>query len=93
MVVGTLNQLSIVPEVQVFFGDRGWGRTRRIKSVLSLVYYAMFRFLRYSKKYIIYWVRDLVCIQGKKYLLIVVCTHMDYLFPTEIKKFVFFSLL
>ena len=61
MVVGTLNQLSIVPEVQVFFGDGGGGHTRRIKSVLSLVYYAIFRFLRYRKKYIIYWVRDLKC--------------------------------
>ena len=36
-VVGTLNQLSTVPEVQVFFGDGGGGGTRRIKSVLSLV--------------------------------------------------------
>ena len=35
-VVGTLNQLSTVPEVQVFFGDGGGGGTR-IKSVLSLV--------------------------------------------------------
>ena len=49
MVVGTLNQLSIVPEVQVFWADGGGGHTRRIKSVLSLVYYAIFRFLRQEK--------------------------------------------
>ena len=60
MVAGTINYL-IVPEVQAFFGDGGGGRTRRIKSVLILVYYAMFRFLRYRKNYIIYWVSDLKC--------------------------------
>ena len=54
MVVDTLNQLFIVPEVKVFVGDGEGGRTRRIKNVLSLVYYPMFRFLGYTKKYIMY---------------------------------------
>ena len=54
MVVGTLTQLSIVPEVQAFFRDGGGGCTRRIKNVLSLVYYTLFRFVRYWNKYIIY---------------------------------------
>ena len=44
MVVGTSNQLSIVPEVLVFFEDGGGGCQRRMKNVLSLVYYAMFKF-------------------------------------------------
>ena len=54
MVVDTLNQLFIVPEVQVLLGDGEGGRTRRIKNVLSLVYYPRFRFLGYTKKYIMY---------------------------------------
>ena len=39
MVVGTLKQLSIVPEVWDFFRVWGRGHTRRIKNVLSFVYY------------------------------------------------------
>ena len=39
MVVGTLKQLSIVPEVWDFFRVWGKGHTRRIKNVLSFVYY------------------------------------------------------
>ena len=54
MVVDTLNQLFIVPEVQVLLGYGEGGRTRRIKNVLSLVYYPRFRFLGYTKKYIMY---------------------------------------
>ena len=43
MAVGTLNQLSIVPEVRVFFRNGGEGAEEE-KKVLSLVYYLMFIF-------------------------------------------------
>ena len=88
MVLDTLTELSIVPEVQVFFEEVGGGCTRRIKNVLSLVYYTLFRFVGYWKKYIIYQVKDLKCTyKGQKCILIVVHTHMDYLFPAKIDFF------
>ena len=60
MVVGTWIRLSIVPEVQGFVGEwkrrgggTGEGAQKQQKKCISLVYFTMFRFLGYRKKYII----------------------------------------
>ena len=66
---------------QYFFSG---GSTRRIKSVVSLVYFMMPKFPGYRKKYIKHKVRRLkVRTRGRVCILIVVRTHMDYLFRTE----------
>ena len=54
MVVGTLTQLSIVPEVQAFFGDGGGGVHKKNKKRVKLGILKLFRFVGYWKKYVIY---------------------------------------